>query len=40
VEENTSAAKLTLTATDLDAIAETLFSAGFGARYAHLPVWI
>ncbi len=40
VEENTAAADLTLTPTDLEAIARILPTGGFGARYAKIPVWI
>ncbi|MEV1246266.1 aldo/keto reductase [Nonomuraea sp. NPDC050022] len=40
VAENTAAADLTLTSVDLDTIAQILPSGGFGARYAHLPVWV
>ncbi|NEA59639.1 aldo/keto reductase [Streptomyces sp. SID13666] len=42
IEENTGAADLTLTDTDLKAIDEILPQGGFGARYAggHVPTWI
>ncbi|WP_410791403.1 aldo/keto reductase [Kribbella sp. C-35] len=40
VEENTRAADITLTDTDLAAIREILPDGGFGARYAQLPSWI
>ncbi|MFF1571013.1 aldo/keto reductase, partial [Streptomyces sp. NPDC058293] len=42
IEENTAAADLTLTDTDLKAIDEILPQGGFGARYAggHVPTWI
>ncbi|MEU8800028.1 aldo/keto reductase [Spirillospora sp. NPDC048819] len=42
VEENTAAAELTLTESDLDAIAAILPTGGFGARYADgsLPTWV
>ncbi|WNE93890.1 aldo/keto reductase [Streptomyces luomodiensis] len=42
VQENAGAADLTLTDTDLKAIAEILPQGGFGARYTegHVPTWI
>lgn len=42
IEENTGAADLALTDTDLKAIDEILPQGGFGARYAggHVPTWI
>lgn len=41
VEENTTAADLELTQTDLDQIAEILSAGGHGARYVdtQLPIW-
>lgn len=42
VEENNAAADLTLTAADLEAIAQILPTGGFGARYAGggVPTWV
>ncbi|MFG3340668.1 aldo/keto reductase [Glycomyces sp. NPDC048151] len=40
VEENTAAADVTLTETDLREIKEILPTGGFGARYAQLPEWV
>ena len=40
VEENTAAADITLSKTEMDDIDDILPRGGFGARYAKVPTWI